>query len=180
MEMTKSVKGIWVSQDGFIHDVLGNVVKFVTGGSFAHNAIGIYLPEYNDEVIIEAIAPRVTVQDKNKYADEFDIYIREIPFSEENFIKAQEYARKLINESKPKYGLFSDCVAGLFAHKLSKESANWWAEKFGGNTMDCSEVFAEFVRIQYPEYLSEYEAGAITPEMNLWAWTELESKLKAE
>lgn len=175
-----SVKGIWVSQDGFIHDVLGNVVKFVTGGAFAHNAIGIYLPEYNDDVIIEAISPRVTIQDKNKYADEFDIYTCDIPFSSENFIKAQEYARKLINESKPKYGLFTDCVAGLLAHKVSREVANWWAEHTGGNTMDCSEVFAEFVRIQYPDYLSEYEAGAITPEMNLWGWQEYSSKLNVE
>ena len=174
------ITGIWVSQDGFIHDVIGSVVKFVTGGAFAHNAVGIYLPEYNDDVIIESIAPRVALQDKAKYVDEFDIFTVQIQFSEEKFAEAQNYARYLINEKKPKYGLFSDCVAGLLSSKVSVEAANWWAERYCGDTMDCSEVFAEFVRIQYPDYMNPYRADAITPEQNLWGWLNYQSVLNNE
>lgn len=173
------ITGIWVSQDGFIHDVIGSVVKFVTGGDYAHNAIGIYLPEYNDDVIIEAIAPKVTVQAKDKYVDEFDIFTLQIPFTEEKFFEAQEYARYLISQNI-KYGLFTDCIAGLLSTKVSFEAANWWADKYSRNTMDCSEVFANFIRIQYPDYMEGYMADTITPEQNLNGWLSYQSALNGE
>lgn len=176
--MSKRVKFFWVSAGGFIHEVIGGVVRFATDSRYAHCAIGIELPEFGGEVMVEMLMPHIQVQDIHKYDDAPVCFATELPYSDENYARLQEMLRTYITQ-KRRYGLFEDCVAGGVAAMVSLRAGEWvsdhWAEKF--NTTNCSELLTEAIRIEYPQFLSRRSASAVTPDESLMGYFDLATEI---
>lgn len=176
--MTKRVKFFWVSAGGFIHEVIGGVVRFATNSRYAHCAIGIELPEFGGEVMVEMLMPSIKIQAIDKYQDAPICFVTELPFSEENYVRLQKMLRVYILQ-KRRYGLFEDCVAGGVSAMISIEAGEWvsdhWAEKF--NTTNCSELLTEAIRIEFPHFLSRCSASAVTPDAAIMGYFDLATEI---
>ena len=164
----KYVDFIFVSPEGFIHEVIGGVVKFFTKSKYAHAALGMELPAlgFPQPVIAEMYWGGLRIQDYNKFDNELVMRKITLPFEEENYLKAQELVGEFV-ASKVKYGLLTDCVGGGLADFCGEKYGKWWDEHVADKypeTMDCSELDVRVARIQYPNLCIGMDSNIVTPE----------------
>jgi hypothetical protein len=162
--MDKRLIGIFVSPEGLIHEIIGGVVKLVTDSQWAHAAVGLEID--GQEVIIEALAPKVGIHPLNKYDNEPNKCVFEIWLTQEQH-ELMEVEAKRILEGGYWYGL-NDCLAGgardVFGDKVGQEVAEHLCYGFGERTMDCSEVYVRIIRAAFPDFMCGVDANMITPE----------------
>lgn len=169
----KTVDFIFVSPDGFIHEMIGGVVRYFTKSKYSHAAIGIELPflGHPEPVIVEMLGRGLLIESYAKYADEVVFCKIPLYFSDENYIEAQKLVGSFC-ASKVGYGLFTDCIGGALADFVSEGAGKWWdenvADRFPQN-MDCSELSTRVARIQYPDVCAELDANIVTPQRLLTA-----------
>lgn len=160
----KTIKGIYVSAEGFIHQLIGKPVQFFTDSIYSHVAIEM---ELDGELIgFEALGKGISKFTPGKYASEKVMEFHDIPIPDELYPFIEEEARDLLS-GKYSYGLITDCVAGGIADFFGKEWGNEVAESFADKymTRDCSECWVRLVRKAYPDYLPGRLPSAVTPEM---------------
>ena len=157
-----TIKAIFVSEDGLIHEIIGEVVRKVTKGKYAHAAIGLNL--YGDDYILEAVGSHVGLSPGNKYYGAKVLKVLEIPVTEEQLLLIQKEALR-ITASVLDYGLLTDCIAGGLADVLGDKVGEAVADVIcGDDSMDCSRLQTHIIRIAYPSYAEGMSDHIITPE----------------
>lgn len=162
-----TIKAIFVSPDGFIHEAVGDVVRSVTKSKYAHAALA--LPLYGTEYIVEAIAPCVCLSPGDKYKDEEILRVVEIPVTAKQLRAIQQEVLRLVAK-KPAYGLLTDCLAGGIADVFGNEAGEAVAKVIcSEKSMDCSRLQAYLIRMAHPEYGGDMSEHIITPGDGLYA-----------
>ena len=157
----KNIDVIFVSPEGFIHDVIGEVVRKATNFDYAHVALRLDLHE--EHCIVEMIAPHITKAPPDKYDLEKQLLVMPIGVSDSAFENIEKFIDMHMT-NKTRYSLAS-CLAGGVADELGcdvgNETADHWADRF--DSMDCSELATRVIRFEFPFFMSNYNPKAITP-----------------
>ena len=162
----KTIKAIFVSQSGLIHEIIGGTVRLFTNSRFAHVALGF------DDCIIEAISPRVAKSPITKYDNENVLEVLTLEVTEEQYEKAKAKADSLVGIF---YGI-DDCIIGGL-HDFIGDSASDIAEHFDlHETLDCSAVYTTVIREIYPQFLQGHDPCEITPEVAYEATLEVSNE----
>ena len=150
---------IFISQQGFIHEIIGSVVRYTTHSRFSHVAIGF------EDFIIEAVAPKVKVSEVTKFDGEIQRVILSYNVSDEVYDKCLATAKNYIGTA---YGL-DDCLIGglrdFFDVDASALDIN--------DTTDCSALGVIVARVVFPDLLSNTQPCEVTPERLYRALKEL-------
>lgn len=155
--MGKFIDIILVSQSGFIHEIIGEVIRTVTSSKHSHAAVRIF----DDEpFIIEATSTGVNKVPADYYNNEKILKIIRIPVEEANYPSIINMADRLVGS---KYGI-DDCIIGgatdLFGDAVGDELA---ATIDIPDTMDCSALSTIIIRCEYPFYASAKKPSEVTP-----------------
>ena len=155
---------IFVSPDGFIHQAIGGVVRVVTKSNYAHAAIRLSMPEYEEPIIAEMLGLGLLIQDGKKYDHEETMCMYSLQFSDENYLSAQEMIREWI-AVKVKYGLFTDCISTGIAERFGDKYGEEWHDHVGRfyNTMMCSELATRIIRLEYTKMIYGLNPDLVSP-----------------
>ena len=156
--MGKFIDIILVSQSGFVHEIIGEVVRTVTSSKYSHAAVRVF----DDEpFIIEATGDGIGKVSADYYDNEGILKIVRIPVEEDNYQCIIDTANKLVGG---KYGL-DDCIIGgatdLFGDDVGEQLA---ATIDVPGTLDCSALATVMIRCEYPFYASARKPSEVTPE----------------
>lgn len=149
-----------------MHKLTSGVVKAVTNSIYGHAAL--VLPTTLGANTFEMIWPGITKTEGMKYTEEncYALAQHEIPVSDESFAaieaKLQEWMGRNVG-----YALFTGCVAAGTSAVMGPDAGNeideHWSRRF--DTMMCSEMVTEAIRVAYPDFVPGVAAGAVNPDM---------------
>lgn len=151
----RKISAIFVSQDGFMHELIGSVVRKATGSQFSHVALGF------DDCIIEAIAPKVQKSPLDKYDGEQVLTKIELNVTDEQYNRAYEKANALVGLF---YGL-DDCLIGGIRDVFGDKYSDIIKRVNNQDTIDCSATYTTVMRDIYPEFIQGQDPCEITPEV---------------
>ena len=155
------IKAIFSDPIGGFHNLVGGLIKGVTGGAYSHAALGIEL--YRTEYIMEATGDHVGLVPFSVLENIDNKIIYTIPVSDEQLLAVQQEVLR-IEARRPLYSK-ADCVAGGIADLLSDGAGEVVAGLICDDTsMDCSRLQTHLIRKAFPDYGSGMSEHIITPE----------------
>ena len=151
----------WDWKTKILHKIIGSTVEAITDSDFAHAAIIV------DNKTYEMLEPGLVETNGRVYTESNTESLEEITiqFTDEQI----EKLRWLLNQwesSNVGYALLTGCVAAGVAKyfpSIGNHIDDYWSDLF--NTMMCSEMVTNCIRIKYPDFLQEYESGSVYPEL---------------
>lgn len=154
----KVIDFIFVSPSGMAHEIIGSVVRYATDSLYSHTAI-----RYDNDFIIESIAPKVCKQAFDKYeilpVEEID-HIR-FYLNEDEYQNAVEVGEFYIGWW---YGI-DKCIVGGAHDVFGENISDWLADKCNGiKSINCSGLGTEIAKSFLYDLKINDDSDEITPE----------------
>lgn len=157
-----TVKALYVSQHRGIHELVGGVVRAVTGGRYSHAALIVDF--YGTEYIVEAVGSHVGLTPGNYFDNDTDKVIYEIPVTDDQLNRIRLEALR-VTAARPHYGLLTDCLASGVSNLLGDEAGEDVATAIcNSDSMDCSRFQTHLLRQAYPGFAKGRSASIIDPD----------------